>query len=58
MWKHQLCLSANLSCELSTEEQIRLFHKTGFEGFFTEYRHGEPIESYAALAKELGMVYQ
>lgn len=45
-------------CELSTEEQIRLFHKTGFEGFFTEYRHGEPTEKYAALAKELGMEYQ
>ncbi len=58
MWKHKLCLSANLSCELSTEEQIRLFHKTGFEGFFTEYRHGESAEKYAALAKELGMVYQ
>lgn len=58
MWKHKLCLSANLSCGLSVEDQIKLFHKTGFEGFFTEYRHGAPTEKYASLAKELGMVYQ
>ncbi len=57
MWKQKLCLSADLSCELSTEEQIKLFHKTGFEAFFTEWKPGEPVERYAALAKELGMVY-
>ncbi len=58
MWKQKLCLSANLSCDLSVAEQIRLFHKTGFEGFFTEWKRGENIEEYAKLAKELGMVYQ
>lgn len=58
MWKQKLCLSANLTCELSTEEQIKLFHKTGFEGFFTEWKRGESIKEYAALAKELGMEYQ
>ncbi len=58
MWKQKLCLSANLTCGLSTAEQIKLFHKTGFEGFFTEWKPGTPVEEYAALAKELGMIYQ
>jgi len=58
MWKYKLCLRANLTCELSVEEQIKLFHKTGFEGFFTAYKRGDPIGKYAALAKELGMIYQ
>ncbi len=58
MWKQKLCLSANLTCGLSTAEQIKLFHKTGFEGFFTEWKSGTPVEEYAALAKELGMIYQ
>ena len=58
MWKHKLCLSANLTCELSVEEQIELFHKTGFEGFFTDYQSGDPIEKYATVAKKLGIEYQ
>ncbi len=58
MWKQKLCLSADLSCELSIAEQIKLFHKTGFEGFFTEWKRGDCVEEYARLAKELGMVYQ
>ena len=58
MWNHKLCLSANLTCELSVEEQIRLFHKTGFEAFFTDYRSAKDVAAYAALAKELGMEYQ
>lgn len=58
MWKHKLCLSANLQCSLSVEEQIKLFHKTGFDGFFTEWKRGDETKRYAALAKELGMIYQ
>lgn len=58
MWKYNLCLGANLNCGLSVEEQIKLFHQTGFEGFFTEYTHGELTENYSTLAKELGMIYQ
>lgn len=58
MWKHKLCLSANLQCSLSVEEQIKLFHKTGFDGFFTEWKRGDETKRYAALAKELDMIYQ
>ena len=58
MWKQKLCLSANLQCELTTEEQIKLFHQTGFEGFFTDWKRGKSCQKYADLAKELGMVYQ
>ncbi len=58
MWKYKLCLNAGLTCELTTEEQIRLFHRTGFEAFFTEYRDRESTEKNAELAKELGMIYQ
>ncbi|MBQ5824916.1 MAG: sugar phosphate isomerase/epimerase [Clostridia bacterium] len=58
MWKQKLCLCANLSCEMSIEEQIRMIHKAGFEAFFTDWKSGDPTEKYAALAKELGMTYQ
>ncbi len=58
MWKYKICLSADLTCELTVEEQIKLFHKTGFEAFFTDYISAESTAAYAALAKELGMIYQ
>lgn len=58
MWKQKLCLSANFSGSMSVKEQIKLFHTSGFDAFFTEWKPGDPVEEYAALADELGMVYQ
>lgn len=58
MWKQKLCLGTGFDDHLSTKEQIRLFHQTGFEAFFTGWKAGEPVKEYAQLAKELGMTYQ
>lgn len=58
MWKQKLCLSANLTGDLSIADQIRLIHKAGFEAFFTDWKSGDPTKEYADLAHELGMTYQ
>lgn len=33
MYKTKLCLGVSLSFGVGTEEQIRIFHSAGFEGF-------------------------
>ena len=58
MWKTKLCLGTNNQSELSVPEQIKLFKKIGFEGFFTDYPTREDIAEYKKLADELGMIYQ
>lgn len=56
MFKTKLCLSINSQFKLSTEEQIKLFKKSNFDGFFTMW--DEHVAEYKALADELGMLYQ
>ena len=46
MWKTKLCLGTNNQFELSVPEQIKLFKKIGFEGFFTDYTTHEDIAEY------------
>ncbi len=58
MWKTKLCIATNDQFELSVPEQIRLFKKIGFDGFFTGYTNCEDIAEYRKLADELGMIYQ
>lgn len=58
MWKTKLCLGTNDQFELSIPEQIKLFKKIGFDGFFTGYSNREDIAEYRKLADELGMIYQ
>ena len=58
MWKTKLCLATSDQFELSVPEQIRLFKKIGFDGFFTYYSNREDIAEYRKLADELGMIYQ
>ena len=50
MWKTKLCLGTNNQFELSVPEQIKLFKKIGFEGFFTGYSNREDIAEYRKLA--------
>lgn len=57
MYKTKLCLGTNPSFGLSTQEQIKLFHDVGFEGFFTDC-DDDSVAEYRALADELGMIYQ
>ena len=58
MWQKKLCLGVNSTFGLSVEEQIKLFKQVGFEGFFTHWEHGDPIEEWVKCAKENGMIYQ
>lgn len=56
MYQTKLCLGVSGDLGMDTEEQIRLFHEIGFEGFFTGYDQKQL--TYRRLADELGMVYQ
>lgn len=58
MWKTQLCLGTGRDFGIPVEEQIRLFKKTGFEAFFTNWTDAEEVRHCRRLADELGMVYQ
>ena len=56
MYKTKLCLGVNTQFGLPVAEQIKLFKKTGFEAFFTDWY--ENMADYKKLADELGMIYQ
>ena len=57
MHKHRLVLSAHFD-EMPVEEQIRLFARVGFEGFFTGWRKDAPIKLWRGIADECSMLYQ
>lgn len=44
MYKVKLCLGTNGQFGLKDEEQILLFHKFGFDGFFTGWKKGQNIK--------------
>lgn len=59
MWKYRLCLGTSASFgDLSVPEQIRKFKEVGFDGFFTEWYSGAPVEEWARIAQEENMIYQ
>lgn len=51
-------MSTSVAYKIPIEEQIRLFKKIGFEGFFTCYDGAENIRKYRQVADEIGMIYQ
>ena len=55
MWKQKLCLGLGPVKGMATADQIELYHRTGFEGFFSGW--GEQ-EEFRKKADELGMIYQ
>ena len=55
MWKKRLCLAAHFG-DVDVNEQIELYGKVGFEGFFTEY-NGH-LSEYRETAERCGMYYQ
>ena len=57
MRDHRLVLAAHFD-EIPVEEQIRLFAKVGFEGFFTGWQKGAPLARWRKTADECGMLYQ
>ncbi len=58
MYRQLLALSVNEQFGVDTKTQIKMFKEAGFDGFFTPWKSGDPIEEYAAYAKEIGMIYQ
>lgn len=59
MGKFKLCLGTSSSFGgLTVPEQIELFRQVGFDGFFTEWHSGAPVEEWAQLAEEKNMIYQ
>ncbi len=56
--EYKLCLGTGMGFDISTEEQIKLIKKAGFDGFFTDMGSLENLEKYARIAKEENMIYQ
>ena len=56
MYKSRLCLGVMNEKLMSVENQIRLFKKTGFDGFFTGW--SEKLADYRKVADEEKMIYQ
>ncbi len=58
MYGVKLCLATSGAFGMPTEDQIRLFRKIGFEGFFTGLAAPEAMRSYRRTADECGMLFQ
>ena len=58
MYRHLMAMGTSEAFGVPINEQIRLLKKTGFEGFFTPWKKEYPVNEWAALARELGMIYQ
>ena len=56
MYKTQLCLGTMPSLQMDVTEQIRLFHRVGFDGFFVGW--DQNLQAYRSLADDLGMLFQ
>ena len=55
MWKQKLCLGLGPVKGVPAIDQIELYHRTGFEGFFSDW--GDQ-EAFRKKADALGMYYQ
>ncbi len=58
MWQTKLCLATCGAFELDKQEQIQLFRRHGFDGFFTDYSSDEDISLCRRYADEEGMLFQ
>lgn len=58
MWNANLCVNTSPRLDLTLEEQIRLFKKIGFDGFFINWFSGMDLKPFRALAQELDMIFQ
>ena len=54
----KICLALSGTFGLPAAEQIRLFKKLGFDGFFSGWSENEDIAAYRRLADEFSMEYQ
>ena len=58
MYKTRLCLALSEQFKISFEDQIRLFKKIGFDGFFAGWAPGSDIAALRKVADEEGMIFQ
>ena len=58
MRKNKIAIGASRSFDIPTTEQIQLFKRIGFDGFFTEWSNEDNISEYRRIADELGLEYQ
>lgn len=56
MYRTKLCLGTWSGFGISIEEQIRLFGRVGFDGFFTDW--DQNLKRYREIADETGLLYQ
>ena len=56
MYKTKLCLGTSKQFGITIEEQIKLFKKSGFDGFFTSWDNN--LKSYREVADSIGAIYQ
>lgn len=58
MWKYKLCMGTDAAFGIPIKEQIKMFKRIGFEGFFTEWSAEHDISGYKRLGDEIGIEYQ
>ncbi|MBQ8381850.1 MAG: sugar phosphate isomerase/epimerase [Clostridia bacterium] len=58
MWKQKLGLGILGLPGMTVSDEIRAMKKVGFESFFTGWSKGDPVEEWAEVARECGMIYQ
>lgn len=58
MFRHIMGMNVSEAFGEPIEKQIMMLRKTGFEAFFTDWKREHPIEKWAKLADEIGMIYQ
>ncbi len=58
MYNQKLCFGLDPAFGPSPEEQVRMFCDAGFDAFFCGWKPGIDLAPLAALAKELGMIFQ
>ncbi len=58
MWKQKLGLGVLHLAGMTVADEIRAMKKIGFEAFFTEWNPDSPVEEWAEVGRECGMIYQ
>lgn len=58
MYEKKLCLATGDDFIVNEKEQLVLFKKAGFDGFFTSWNRRKNIKALSDFAKELGLYFQ
>ena len=56
--KPLICINSNLELDIDDEILMEKIAEAGFDGLFTHWEAGYPIEKWAKKIKELGLYYQ